>query len=140
MNRYYSCPWAFVLTLVGRVRSLFDRLQTTDIAVVYVAILHGSLAQEPSVLINTTVQEKNITYPTDAKLAIKIINRLNNRLYGSTSFTQFALFIVLITIVSFKCLLREDNFCTQYLFCTNITSFAYCLFNGLVLISIAILA
>jgi hypothetical protein len=25
--------------------------------------LHGSLAQEPSVLINTTVQEKNITYP-----------------------------------------------------------------------------
>jgi hypothetical protein len=23
------------------------------------------------------VQEKNITYPTDAKLAIKIINRLN---------------------------------------------------------------
>jgi hypothetical protein len=33
--------------------------------------LHGSLAQEPSVLINTTVQEKNITYPTDAKLAIK---------------------------------------------------------------------
>jgi IS5 family transposase len=39
--------------------------------------LHVSLAQEPSVLIDTTVQENNITYPTAAKLAIKIINRLN---------------------------------------------------------------
>jgi hypothetical protein len=32
--------------------------------------------KESTVLIDTTVQEKNITYPTDAKLAIKIINRL----------------------------------------------------------------
>ncbi len=39
--------------------------------------LHGKKAQEDTVLIDTTVQEKNITYPTDAKLAIKIINRLN---------------------------------------------------------------
>lgn len=42
--------------------------------------LHGKKAQEPTVLIDTTVQEKNITYltdATDAKLAIKIINRLN---------------------------------------------------------------
>jgi IS5 family transposase len=38
---------------------------------------HEQAHHEPSVLINTTVQEKNITYPTDAKLAIKIINRLN---------------------------------------------------------------
>jgi hypothetical protein len=40
-------------------------------------VLHGKQAQESSVLIDTTAQEKNITYPTDAKLAIKIINRLN---------------------------------------------------------------
>jgi len=39
--------------------------------------LHGKEAQEETVNIDTTVQEKNITYPTDGKLAIKIINRLN---------------------------------------------------------------
>jgi len=39
--------------------------------------IHGRYAQETVVNIDTTVQEKNITYPTDAKLAIKMINRLN---------------------------------------------------------------
>ena len=39
--------------------------------------LHGDAAEEPTMLVDTTVQEKAITYPTDTKLAIKIINRLN---------------------------------------------------------------
>lgn len=39
--------------------------------------LHGKAAQETTVLVDTTVQEKAITYPTDSKLLIKIINRLN---------------------------------------------------------------
>jgi len=46
--------------------------------------LHGKAALEDTVNIDTTVQEKNITYPTDGKLAIKIINRLNKlaKAYG----------------------------------------------------------
>jgi transposase, IS5 family len=36
--------------------------------------LHGRKAKEKEVLIDTTVQEKNITFPTDSKLYRKIIN------------------------------------------------------------------
>ena len=46
--------------------------------------LHGKTTLERTINIDTTVQEKNITYPTDAKLAIKVINRLNKlaKAYG----------------------------------------------------------
>src|ERR1017187_6407027 len=37
--------------------------------------LHGAKAQEKEVVVDTTVQEKNITHPTDTKLAHKIIRR-----------------------------------------------------------------
>ena len=39
------------------------------------AQLHGDKAQECEVVVDTTVQEKNITHPTDTKLAHKIIRR-----------------------------------------------------------------
>jgi len=39
------------------------------------AQLHGDKAQETEVVVDTTVQEKNITHPTDTKLAHKIIRR-----------------------------------------------------------------
>lgn len=39
------------------------------------AQLHGAKAQESEVVVDTTVQEKNITHPTDTKLAHKIIRR-----------------------------------------------------------------
>ena len=45
-------------------------------------VLHGKAAEETTVLVDTTVQEKAITYPTDSKLAIKIINRLNKLAKG----------------------------------------------------------
>jgi IS5 family transposase len=37
--------------------------------------MHGSAAQEKEVVVDTTVQEKNITYPTNTKLTHKIIRR-----------------------------------------------------------------
>jgi len=37
--------------------------------------MHGPKAQEKEVVVDTTVQEKNITYPTDTKLSRKIIQR-----------------------------------------------------------------
>ena len=39
--------------------------------------LFGKEAQEEEVLIDSTVQEKDITYPTDAKLHKRIIERVN---------------------------------------------------------------
>lgn len=41
-------------------------------------ILHGKAAMETEVIADTTVQEKNITFPTDTKLHIKIIEYCRN--------------------------------------------------------------
>ncbi len=39
--------------------------------------LHGKDAEEKQVIIDATVQEKNVTYPTDGKLAITMIHNLH---------------------------------------------------------------
>ena len=39
--------------------------------------MHGQQAQEKRTVVDSTVQEKNITYPTDSKLYLRIITRLH---------------------------------------------------------------
>ena len=39
-------------------------------------LMHGDAAEESQIVIDSTVQESNITFPTDGKLAIKIIAKL----------------------------------------------------------------
>lgn len=43
----------------------------------YSVLIHGEKAKEKQVLSDTTVQENNITFPTDAKLAKRIIDKCN---------------------------------------------------------------
>lgn len=56
-----------------------QRIGTNGMKVIFgVSVnLHGEKANEKQVIVDTTVQENNITYPTDGKLAIKIINHLH---------------------------------------------------------------
>jgi len=49
----------------------------TDVIFGASVALHPEAAEEERVIIDTTAHEKNVTYPTDGKLAIKIINRLH---------------------------------------------------------------
>ena len=42
-----------------------------------IELFDDKLTKEEQVIVDTTVQESNITYPTDGKLAIKIINHLH---------------------------------------------------------------
>jgi len=44
----------------------------------YSVKMHGKQAQEKTIIADTTVQENNITYPTDAKLYKKGIDKLND--------------------------------------------------------------
>lgn len=43
----------------------------------YSVLIHGKKAQEKQVLSDTTVQENNTTFPTDAKLAKRVIDKCN---------------------------------------------------------------
>jgi IS5 family transposase len=56
-----------------------NRIGTEGMKVIFTmsVSLHGKQVNEKQVIVDTTVQENNITYPTDGKLAIKIINHLH---------------------------------------------------------------
>jgi len=56
-----------------------NRIGSTGIDAIFGAsvALHPEACEEARVIVDTTAHEKNITYPTDGKLAIKIINRLH---------------------------------------------------------------
>jgi hypothetical protein len=51
--------------------------------------LHGKTAREATVLVDTTVQEKAATYPTDSKLLIKIVNRFNKLVQEAECFALY---------------------------------------------------
>jgi len=71
-SRDFPCDSTELVKFRNRIgKEGFEKVFSMSVA------LHGKRALEDTVNIDTTVQEKNITYPTDAKLAIKIINRLN---------------------------------------------------------------
>lgn len=55
------------------------RIGQKGIDVIFAAsvALHPQACEEERVIIDTTAHEKNVTYPTDGKLAIKIINTLH---------------------------------------------------------------
>ncbi|UZO79180.1 hypothetical protein NBT05_09375 [Aquimarina sp. ERC-38] len=56
-----------------------DRIGTSGIEKIfdYSVSFHGRNAREDVVFSDTTVQEKNTTFPTDVKLAKKIIDKAN---------------------------------------------------------------
>ena len=59
----------------------------------YSVSLHGKSSKDKLVLSDTTVQENNTTFPTDAKLAKKIIDRCNAIAsdHGAVSYTHLTL-------------------------------------------------
>ena len=75
MNDYHSSLPCDATELV----KFRQRIGEEGINVIFGAsvALHSEAAEEERVIIDTTAHEKNVTYPTDGKLAIKIINTLH---------------------------------------------------------------
>ena len=75
-EKHFQCKQPCHSTELVKFRNRIGKKDAEQIFALSVA-LHGEAAEEEVVLADTTVQEKAITYPTDTKLAIKIINQLN---------------------------------------------------------------
>ena len=83
MNPYYQYFWGYDLLQWGQppaasdlvyFRNRIDR-QGVEKILKHSIELHSEGASEDVVSIDTTVQEKNITFPTDAELQKKVIDR-----------------------------------------------------------------
>ncbi len=72
----YQCAFPCDATELVKFRNRIGQVGIDAIFGVSVA-LHAEAANENHVIIDSTAHEKNITYPTDGKLAIKIINALH---------------------------------------------------------------
>ena len=75
-EKHFQCKLPCHSTELVKFRNRIGKKGAEQIFALSVA-MHGEAAEEEVVLADTTVQEKAITYPTDTKLAIKIINQLN---------------------------------------------------------------
>ncbi|WP_207819405.1 IS5 family transposase [Parashewanella curva] len=68
--------------------------------------LHGDDAEEETVYVDSTVQEKAITYPTDTKLAIGVIHRVN-KLAKACGIQQRRTFIKEVEQLRIDCCFRH---------------------------------
>jgi IS5 family transposase len=70
-EREFQCDWPCDASELTHFRNRISKDGAEQILAAMIG-LHGESAKEEEVVVDTTVQEKNITFPTDTKLTAKI--------------------------------------------------------------------